>query len=37
MPSIARIILDQTGAGVHEAEARGIDEKVEGDYKSGLY
>jgi uncharacterized protein len=37
MPSIARIILDQTGAGVDEAEARGLDEKVEGDYKSGLY
>ena len=38
MPSIARIILDQTcEAGVDEREARAADESVEGDYRSGLY
>lgn len=37
MPSIARIILDQTEAGVDEGEARSVDESVEADYKTGLY
>ena len=38
MPSIARIILDQTcEAGVNEAEAAKADESVEGDYRTGLY
>ena len=37
MPSIARIILDQTDTAVKEAEACEIDERVEADYKTGLY
>ncbi len=38
MPSIARIILDQTcEAPVAEKEAAEIDESVERDYKTGLY
>jgi PPOX class probable FMN-dependent enzyme len=38
MPSIARIIMDQTcETGVDEAEARKADADVEGDYKTGLY
>ena len=38
MPSIARIIMDQTcDTGVDEAEARKADADVEGDYKTGLY
>jgi hypothetical protein len=38
MPSIARIILDQTcETGVDEAVAAKADEGVEGDYKTGLY
>ena len=37
MPSIARIILEQTATAVDEGEARSIDESVEGDYRTGLY
>jgi PPOX class probable FMN-dependent enzyme len=37
MPSIARIILEQTEASVDEGEARSVDESVEADYKTGLY
>ncbi len=38
LPSIARIILDQTcESGVDEAEAAKADNSVEGDYKTGLY
>jgi uncharacterized protein len=38
MPSIARIILDQTsGTAVEEEQAAEIDARVEGDYKTGLY
>ena len=38
MPSIARIILDQTcETGVDEAVASEADANVEGDYKTGLY
>jgi PPOX class probable FMN-dependent enzyme len=38
MPSIARIILEQTcEGGVDEAEAAEADRGVEGDYKTGLY
>ena len=38
MPSIARIILDQTcETGVDEAVASAADASVEGDYKTGLY
>ncbi len=38
MPSIARIILDQTcEVPVAESEAAKIDESVETDYKTGLY
>jgi hypothetical protein len=38
MPSIARIIMDQTcETGVDETEARKADADVEGDYKTGLY
>jgi len=38
MPSIARIIMDQTcNTGVDETEAREADADVEGDYKTGLY
>ena len=38
MPSIARIILEQTGgAGIDEAVAAKADADVEGDYKTGLY
>lgn len=37
MPSIARIILDQTEARVGDGEACSIDESVEADYKTGLY
>jgi uncharacterized protein len=38
MPSIARIILDQTcEVPMPEADARQLDEKVESDYKTGLY
>lgn len=37
MPSIARIILEQTSTAVAEAEAAAIDADVEGDYKTGLY
>ena len=38
MPSIARIILDQTcETGVDEAVASEADASVEGDYKTGLY
>lgn len=38
MPSIARIIMDQTSeAGVDEQEAAAADASVEGDYKTGLY
>ena len=38
LPSIARIILDQTcDTGVDEAAAAKADEDVEGDYKTGLY
>lgn len=38
MPSIARIILDQTcDTGVDETVAEKADTQVEGDYKTGLY
>jgi FKBP-type peptidyl-prolyl cis-trans isomerase len=38
LPSIARIILDQTcQSGVDETEAAQADKDVEGDYKTGLY
>ena len=38
MPSIARMILDQTcEAGVDEGEAAVADADVEGDYRTGLY
>lgn len=37
MPSIARIILEQTGTAVDETEAAEIDAKVEVSYRSGLY
>lgn len=38
MPSIARIIMDQTcDTGIDEAAARKADSDVEGDYKTGLY
>jgi PPOX class probable FMN-dependent enzyme len=38
MPSIARIVLDQTcETGVDEAVAAEADKSVEGDYKTGLY
>ncbi|MFO1122723.1 MAG: pyridoxamine 5'-phosphate oxidase family protein [Hyphomicrobiales bacterium] len=38
MPSIARIILEQTcDGGVDEAVASAADTDVEGDYKTGLY
>lgn len=37
MPSIARIILEQTETPVAEAEACAIDDKVESDYETGLY
>ncbi len=37
MPSIARIILEQTEAGADEGQASSIDESVEADYKTGLY
>lgn len=38
LPSIARIILDQTcDTGVDESEARKHDADVEGDYKTGLW
>lgn len=38
MPSIARIIMDQTcETGVDETAASKADENVEGDYKTGLY
>ena len=38
MPSIARIILDQTcETGVDETVASAADANVEGDYKTGLY
>ncbi|WP_373504991.1 pyridoxamine 5'-phosphate oxidase family protein [Aestuariivirga sp.] len=38
MPSIARIIMDQTSeTGVDESEASKADADVEGDYKTGLY
>jgi uncharacterized protein len=38
MPSIARIIMDQTcDTGVDETQARQADADVEGDYKTGLY
>ena len=38
MPSIARIILEQTGgAGIDETVAANADADVEGDYKTGLY
>jgi hypothetical protein len=38
MPSIARIILDQTcEAGVDEKEAAAADSDVENDYRNGLY
>lgn len=38
MPSIARIIMDQTcETGIDEAEAKRADADVEGDYKTGLY
>ncbi|MCX7349114.1 MAG: pyridoxamine 5'-phosphate oxidase family protein [Alphaproteobacteria bacterium] len=37
LPSIARIILEQTCTPVGEAEAQQIDAGVEGDYRTGLY
>jgi len=38
MPSIARIIMDQTSdTGVDEKAATEADDSVEGDYKTGLY
>jgi hypothetical protein len=38
LPSIARIILDQTcDTGIDETVAAKADADVEGDYKTGLY